>query len=327
MNADLQNAVRSAARRLAETLPAIDSHPVDTEAAYSQVAAAIDRCLAELNRLGLWGPDNRLPSSELWNVAGPWLSRGWLPNRARTKPRGYAGDYEMLARIYEQRLCDDPLGRLMDRYFQVSAAPQAVCNRMRMMRDWIGAALAARVEQPLRVGIVGSAFGSEVRDALLDHPAHEDRNRLHAVLLDLDPAAIEFAHAQLAPLLPADRLTAAAANLFRLAERPRLAAPLAGCDWIFCPGLFDYLDDAAAAAMLQCLFAQLAPGGRLTVFQFAPHNPTRSYMEWIGNWYLLYRDAAQFRELVSAAGFTAQQAHFAAEPLGVDLYVELTRPE
>src|SRR5439155_3704209 len=42
---------------------------------YPQVAAAIDDCLAQVVELRLWGPDNRLPSSELWNVAGHLLAR------------------------------------------------------------------------------------------------------------------------------------------------------------------------------------------------------------------------------------------------------------
>src|SRR3989442_509429 len=128
------------------------------------------------------GPKNRLPSSELWNVAGHLLQRGWLQNQARTKPRGYAGDYEMLARIYENRLCDDLLGRLFDEYFQAQAAPQAVRNRMAMIADWIVEAASAN-HGSLRVSIVGSALGLEIREALLrlDEAA---RARLHVSLLD-----------------------------------------------------------------------------------------------------------------------------------------------
>jgi extracellular factor (EF) 3-hydroxypalmitic acid methyl ester biosynthesis protein len=120
-------------------------------------------------------------------------------------------------------------------------------------------------------------------------------------------------------------LTAVATNLFRLPERPAAAAALHHADVIFCPGLFDYLADDAACAMLRFLYSQLAPGGALTVFQFAPHCSSRALMEWIGNWYLLYRDAAEFRRLVASAGFDAGTARFSAEPLGVDLFVTLTR--
>jgi hypothetical protein len=116
---------------------------------YAAVAAALDRCLNQLASLNVWGPENRLPSSELWNVVRHFLSRSWLQNQARTKPRGYAGDYETLARIYENRLCDEPLGRLLDRYFQEQAAPRAVRNRMEMIADWIVDAAATTHHSPL----------------------------------------------------------------------------------------------------------------------------------------------------------------------------------
>jgi len=325
----METATRSAVREAAgELLAALEScqqqlssaSPAEIDAA---CAAALDRCLARVKPLGLWGPDNRLPSSELWNRCGHFLARGWLQNQARTKPRGYAGDYEMLARIYEQRLTDDPLGRAFDRYFQNEAAPRAVRNRMRMMADWVVCA-AEEATTPTQVAVVGSAFGLEVRDALLRMPEPK-RRLLRFVLLDLDPAAIEFARSQLAPLLAGSQLTAESANLFRLSERPRLGEPLQNSHLIFCPGLFDYLDDAAAANMLRCLYARLAPGGRLAVFQFAPHNPTRAYMEWFGNWYLLYRDAQQFCRLVSSTEPSASAVQLGSEPIGIGLFASIQR--
>ena len=324
MEAPVQQHVRRAAEQLVQALDAVEAGGYVGEASYAPVAAALDECVAQLSALSIWGPDNRLPSSELWNIAGRLLSRGWLQNQARTKPRGYAGDHEMLARIYEEQRCADPLGNHFDRYFQSQAAPQAVRNRMRMIRDAIVAARSMTGEQPLRVAIVGSALGLEVRDALQVRPSGR---ALEVAMLDLDPAAIEFARSQLAPLLAADQLTAVATNLFRLPDRPQTAALLGNCDLIFCPGLFDYLDEDAAVAMLRCLFARLASGGALWVFQFAPHNPTRAYMEWIGNWYLTYRDADQFRRLVAAADLAAAQVRFGAEPLGVDLFVQLFKHE
>jgi hypothetical protein len=332
-NATILEFVRNSARELLDELAGVERQldPHGADEPYRQVAAALDRCLDKLSGLGLWGLENRLPSSELWSVAGYVLSRGWLQNRARTKPRGYAGDYELLARMYQHHLCEDPLGQLFDRYFQEEAAPRAVRNRMRMMADWIFEAISGRSltgkpapSSPFHLAVVGSAFGLEIKDALqrLDTSL---RQRLRVTLLDLDPEAIEFARRELGTLLGPDQLTAVSANLFRLAQRPQIAALLDGADLIFCPGIFDYLDEAAAVQMLKALWECLADGGRLTVFQFAPHNPSRAYMEWIANWYLIYRDEQQLRAIVQAVGDFESSAEFGAEPLGVDLYVSLRR--
>jgi extracellular factor (EF) 3-hydroxypalmitic acid methyl ester biosynthesis protein len=330
--------VEASAVGLREQLSAVEAKLVavcDEEAAFRQVESAINDCLTELESTGLWGVENRIPSSVLWNEVGEILCRGWLQNQARIKPRGYAGDYEMLARIYENRLCDDPLGRLFDRYFQEQAAPQAVRNRMRMMRDWIAEWVRQRGQEnreqetgsrrPLQVAIVGSAFGSEVGDAVRMMTSDE-RQHLAIALFDMDPAALEFARQQLEPLLPAKRLRIVPTNVFRLAERTRLAEPLAGTDLLLCPGLFDYLDDGQAAAILRVFWERLSPGGRMEVFQFAPHNPTRAYMEWLGNWYLVYRDAEQLRSLANSAGIPLESATISSEPLGVNLLLTAVRP-
>jgi SAM-dependent methyltransferase len=335
---DVTATVRQAANELAERLRAVDSLPITGEsetARYELVKAALDNCLSCLNALGLVGPDNRLPSSELWNIAGELLTRGWLQNQARTKPRGYAGDYQMLARIYEIRLCENSLGKLFDRYFQEESAPRAVRNRMAMMTEWIVAAARGAApssptplpqgERGVKVAVVGSAFGLEVRDALVQLGEHE-RGRVSVTLLDLDWAAIEYARQHLNGLVAVDHLNGVSANLFRLPERASLAAHLDNTDLLLCPGLFDYFDDATATAMLQTFWQRLAPGGRLAVFQFAPHNPTRAYMEWLGNWYLVYRTYEQLRQLAIDAVVPQSQVELSSEPLGVDLLLVATKP-
>ena len=115
-------------------------------------------------------------------------------------------------------------------------------------------------------------------------------------LLDLDPQALDFARERIGPLVSAEQLTPIRTNLMRLPQQPDSAATLGEVDFLICSGFFDYLDDAAAVAMLALFWQRLAPGGRLVVGNFAPHNPTRAFMEWIGNWYLRYRTADQFRQ-------------------------------
>jgi extracellular factor (EF) 3-hydroxypalmitic acid methyl ester biosynthesis protein len=315
---------------LLEVEASLSRQPVqDVDEHYGRVRAAVEELLDTCRATGLVGAANALPSSEMWAEAGGMLGRGWLLNRARQKPRGYAGDYELLGRMYENWRCDDPVGGLLDRYFQEDAAPVAVRNRMELMRESIVASVRRQLNRaqetdvprgPLKVAIVGSAFGLEVRDALMQLSPTE-RASVAITLLDLDPAATDFARGQLAALLPPERLVAAGVNVFRLPQRPTLAEPLAATDILFCPGIFDYLDDAAAADMLALFWRQLAPGGQMTVLQFAPHNPSRALMEWIGNWYLIYRNERQLRAVTTAAGIPGTAANFGAEPQGVDLYV------
>jgi extracellular factor (EF) 3-hydroxypalmitic acid methyl ester biosynthesis protein len=317
--------LRAAGRTLRERLLSIEAAAAmvgEREEAYLAVRTAVERLLDVCRSTGLVGPTNRSLSAEMWAEASDVLCRGWMIERARHKPRGYAGDYELLGRMYCNTRCDDPLGSLIDRYFQEDAAPNAVRNRMRLMRDWI--VQGVRQRPAMKIAVVGSAFGLEVRDALLDLTPQE-RTQVSITLLDLDPAAIAFARQQLANLLRPEQLVAQSVNLFRMPRRPQLAAPLVGIDLLLCPGIFDYLDDVAADQMLRLFWDTLAQGGRMTVMQLAPHNPSRALMEWIGNWHLIYREEAELRRVVNEADIPAAASHFGAEPLGVDLYVAATK--
>jgi hypothetical protein len=283
-------------------------------------------CLAGLAATGLVGETNRAPSRELWQIAGPWLETGWLQARARGKPRGYAGDAELIERIYTGQLCDHPLGRAFDRFFQSQAAPQAVRNRIRQGAEAVRAGLLAAAGREFRVVSVGSGPAAEIREAL---PAltPDQRASLRVTLLDLDPEALALAGRLLdAAGLPAAQRICLRENLSRLPRRKASSAdPLRGADLILCSGLFDYLPDVDAAEMLNAFWGRFRAGGRMLVFNFSPANPTRAYMEWVGNWYLIYRDAEAMAEIAARAGLPAASVRIRQDPSGASLCWDIAR--
>jgi hypothetical protein len=281
---------------------------------------ALSQCLNRLAQTGCWGQANQLPSSVFWKTAGPVLEVGWLQHRARTKPLGYAGDHEIQARMWEQACCDHPLGRLFDHYFLALAAPQAVRARMLHVAATLAAERLARSGAPYRVVSVGSGPGLDIQAGLFALPECE-RSGVEVTLLDLDPEALEHASRRIAPLLPEGGLFSRRENLYRLAAKKSLAADLAGADLIVCTGLFDYLADEGAAGMLRFFWQSLGPGGQMLVGNFAPHNPTRAYMEWIGNWYLIYRTAEGFSDLAAAAGIPQDRFAVRTDRTGADLFL------
>jgi len=284
------------------------------------VEVALGECLSRLAATGCWGEANRLPSSHLWRIAGPLLETGVLQSWARFKPRGYAGDFEMLARIVHGDCCDHPLGRAFDRFFQNQAAPQAV----RARTEQIAAAIASHCLEGDRdvchVASVGSGPAIDVRRAAALLP-RDRRKGLRVTLLDLDPEALEYARRQVEPLIDGERLACVRTNLARLPTQPRASECLEGVDFLVCSGLFDYLGDEAAAAMLGLFRRRLAPGGMLLVGNFAPHNPTRAFMEWIGNWYLTYRTADELKALADRAGIPRDEFAIGCERTGIDLFL------
>ena len=59
----------------------------------------------------------------------------------------------------------------------------------------------------------------------------------------------------------------------------------------------------------------------MLVGNFAPHNPTRAYMEWIGNWYLIYRTDDELCDLAARAEIPIDQFLIQTERTGVDLFL------
>lgn len=288
------------------------------------VDAALSECLLSLANTGCWGEANRLPSGELWRIAGPLLEVGSLQHQARFKPRGYAGDYLMLARICEHYLCEHPLGRAFDVFFQRQAAPRAVRARTAQITATIVGHCLQHSGRPYQLVSVGSGPAIDVRQAVALLPA-EKRHGLRVTLLDLDPEALQYAQAQIEPHLAPGALRCLRENLPRLAQLGDRAQTLGMPDLLVCSGLFDYLADEAAVGLLRVLWEQLAPGGLVLVGNFAPHNPSRAYMEWIGNWYLHYRTTAELEQLALQAGIPHRCFSIGCEPVGIDLFLVARR--
>ena len=129
--------------------------------------------------------------------------------------------------------------------------------------------------------------------------------------------------AALATWLAPSQVQGVRENLFRLPRLKRAAELVANADLVACTGIFDYLPTGDAVAMLRFFTQALAHSGHAIVFNFAPQNPTRAYMEWIGNWYLIYRDEAALRELAHAAGIATEKYQLAADATGIDLYLDV----
>jgi extracellular factor (EF) 3-hydroxypalmitic acid methyl ester biosynthesis protein len=295
--------------------------------AYALIASAMDRCLARLAATGCWGKDNLLASGELWSVAGKWLDVSWLQRRARSKPRGYAGDFEMFERFWQRQCCDHPLGRLFDQYFQSQAAVEAVRSRTEQIAAaLVEHCLSRQIENRFHVASVGCGPAIDVASAVKILPDSR-RQQLQVTLMDLDEAALQHASGRLDGLLAPQNVVTIRENLYRLADKPRAAAALQGADVLICSGLFDYLPDEAAVKSLRLFWDQLAAGSMLLVGNFAPHNPTRAYMEWIGNWYLIYRTAEELEQLAAAAGIPQSCFSIGAERLGINLFIVAERPK
>jgi len=307
----------------------------NSEPLQQEVTTLLDDLLSKLAISGLPLPEQRALSSQLWEQSKQILVLGELQAHARNKPRGYAGDFELLSKICNHYRSPSPIGQFFDAYFQAQAAPAAVRGRIELVTRWAISHLtdfANNSPQPVpHLVSIGCGAGEDLLNACQAvSPLILPQTSL--TLLDLDPAAVEFASQAFASHFTQQNLPALSrfhcqqANLVRLTKRKDLKQLLTSATQIYCTGIFDYLADDVAQDLLACFWEQLAPGGSLYVFNFAPDNPTRAYMEWIGDWYLIYRTESDLQKLALNAGIPVSAISHGAEPQGIDLYISATKP-
>lgn len=324
----VRETVTRAANRLVAALQAAESRTDEWRnelLGYALVESALSDCLSQLATTSLWGRENQIPSDILWQIAGSILKTGWLQQRAREKPLGYAGDYEMLAAIMEDRCCEHPLGRLFDRFFQNQAAPCAVRSRTDHAAHALAAHAMGHLDGEYRIASIGVGTGIDVQRGLALVPDGQ-RDRMHVVLLDLDEQGLQFAQAQVSQTAATGAVTCVRENLFRLGRKQNSGELLGAPSFLICSGLFDYLDDDAAIDLLTLFWNRLASNGQMMVGNFLPTHPTRAYMEWIGNWYLVYREPGDLICMADAAGIPIECRRVGADRYGVDLFLMATKP-
>lgn len=289
----------------------------------SVIHRAMDSTLNRLGELGVGDLATRIPSSEFWNLTRPYLGQGRLQTHARVKPHGYPGDYEMLQMVCDGTRFGDGLSWIFDDYFQAQSAPTAVRNRVDLIATRMSDFLSVRDQETVSICSIGSGPAAEI--AQVAKRRAEDRDRMRVRLLDIDPHALQAAKLRLQTWLTDPQLTMNRVNLKRLERATKRNPDLLTGDFVYCVGYFDYLSDDESAQMLRLFWTSLRPGGKLLVFNFSTFNPSRAYMEWIGNWYLLHRTRDQMVAIADAAGIPRNAVRVETEPAGVNLFLEATK--
>src|SRR5262249_23486245 len=137
---------------------------------------------------------------------------------------------------------------------------------------------------------------------------------------DNDEVAIEYAK----KILNNPNVTFVKQNVVRLALKKNIYELISSkYDIIYSIGLFDYLYYNVAVRLIAYLSKLLLPGGLLAIFdvheKFA--NPSVYFMEWIGDWNLIYRHAEEFRRIFLDAGFEKSKLQCRFEQQGLMQYI------
>ena len=209
--------------------------------------------------------------------------------RSFRKPRGYAGDAEIMDYLYYRNppASTSPLGRQM--FAITTALPNSlsIADRRHRIAQLIDRAADER-HRPIRIFSVASGH---LREAELSNAIRRGAVR-EIVALDQDLRSLEVVQKDYARL----PIKCAPQSIQRLlTPRPDLGK----FDVVYSAGMYNYLPDALAWRLTSFLFELLNPGGTLMVANFVPTNANRAYMETFMDWRVVLRDETQMMQLLS----------------------------
>jgi len=262
---------------------------------------------------------------QLWN----YISISPFMARTNLKPRGYAGDSEMMRMIYlNDYQGDSTFAKLMHKHPIEHPAAQAVRSR----RYFITEALRNfekydPISPNENIKILSVACGPvfEMMDILL---SPEDCKRYHFTLLDQDREALLEA-TQVVDKIEKQLETKICAVFLNESVRTMLATPQLKKKWgqfnfIYSMGLFDYLTPPVATGVIEKLYQLLKPGGEMVVGNFHVSNPSKWYMEYWLDWVLYHRTEAEFINLLKDSPSAKVSVSF--ENTGSQMFLHVKKP-
>ena len=253
-------------------------------------------------------------------------------HRVFHKPLGYAGDYEMVNMILRDPVEGSSLfARVLNSHFVSLPAAEAHRNRVKYLTEMLSNETRRRAKQGLNTRIfnLGCGPAKEVQSFL----AFDDLcDRAELSLLDFNEETLERTGSILSDIKMKLRRTTRLNMIKRsvhqiLKEGAKIGEVETGAqyDVVYCAGLFDYLSDRICKRLLEIFYEMLAPGGLLVATNVEASNPTRGVMEYIMDWYLIYRNAEQLKAL-SPKEALAGNCRVFADVTGVNIFLEIKKP-
>jgi len=247
------------------------------------------------------------------------FARGDYCDWSIRKPFGYAGDFKILEDIYENNPKTDGFDRLFDNYFQMSAISVAVRNRKEDFKRLITNFIEMRMGCVLRIMNLGSGSCRELREIL-----YLNKSLWKNVTFDCydnDERAIKYAKDL---LFKHRNVNFFKENAVRIALKKDISSMIdKKYDMIYSMGLFDYFTERVAVALIRNLRNLLKSDGILAISNVRDKysNPSVHFMEWGGDWNLVYRDDDTFKMIFIEAGFQEDEIEVQYEQQGIMQYI------
>ena len=247
--------------------------------------------------------------SEIHKVLLPILDENSLLGHTFHKPHGYAGDFELIDRLYTKWLSPDPSHHKWDHLYHTLDAATAVRNR----KDYFQEVMHKyKNHSGLKVLNLGSGPCRDLNEFFVQNP----KQSIQVDCLDMDQSAIDYGSAVCDNYM--DRIEFINKNVFKYKTSKKY-------DLIWSAGLFDYFSDKLFIRLVNRMYALVASGGELVIGNFSTVNTSKRLMEAFGQWYLNHRSEDLLIELALKAGVSEDKIMIKRETTGVNLFLHLEK--
>lgn len=250
-------------------------------------------------------------------------------HRTYFKPKGYAGDYEMMNMIHRNQPEGDSLYAKLIHSLLVSQWPAlSVRNRIahlgkNLLNESVRLAHAARRTRVLNVGC-GPA--REIQNFMRESALSD---RMDFTLIDFDTETLEYVERKLQECKREFRrhtgVQTKKISVYDFLRKSKQDKPGTeeNYDLIYCAGLFDYLTVATGQALIDLWHHWLAPDGLLVVANMNDSKPFRNFIEFTLDWQLIYRNTAELLSLVPERLLPATRV--VAEDTTVNMFLHIRK--
>jgi SAM-dependent methyltransferase len=251
---------------------------------------------------------------------GKFIFQSPFTKRSFEKPKGYAGDFEMMNQIYRNDFFANSLfGGCMEAAVSLHEEPTAVRNRVKYLSEKIASACLKKGS----VSILAVASGpAEEIKATISRLSNEDLARINFTLLDQDEDALRYAQKNIKEQLVKENKELKV-NLLSMDVKDLITSGLSDeFDLIYSAGLFDYFSDPVASRACKALFRSLKPLGKMVIGNFNADAPNTFGMLALFDWFLILRNEKDLARIFSVPG---SKLSVEREPKNVNLFCVVER--
>jgi CRP-like cAMP-binding protein/SAM-dependent methyltransferase len=260
--------------------------------------------------------------SHLQHELLPFVLMTETTERFYSKPRGYAGDYLTIEKIYLNRPAGiGRLGPIIDHVHLEAPSARAVRNRRGLLVSEIKKTLSSKRGKRIKIMSLACGPAREIFDV---YEEMEDKTLIETTLLDIDCQALAFVDELRHKKKLTKQISLLEENLIYL-SLGRKKTEIDAQDLIYSIGLIDYFNDKLVIKLLNYIYKALAPGGRVILGNFHPNNIYKEYMDYVLEWNLIHRTEEDMNRLLLHSEFKCPYTNIYFEDENVNLFVECVK--